>query len=149
MSQIQHRRSLLLRHQFNPFGVEFLKINLCQSENGFWYSYLSYLVLRILRIFIPFVTKFSKKNSLESNFYFFTLYIKTNISLEEDSISSSEWFKEFDGEFESLTLQIPRLRAAAENFLTWWKFCQKVKLKTKSLKMEFFFRVLVAAQRRK
>jgi hypothetical protein len=83
----------------------------------FLYSYLSYLVLRILRIFIPFVTKFSKKFSLESNFYLFTVYIKTNIILEEDSISSSKWFKEFDGascEFESLTLQIPWLWAAGE-----------------------------------
>jgi hypothetical protein len=43
--------------------------------------------------------------------------MKTNIFLEEDSISSSKWFKEFDGassEFESLTLPIPWLRADGE-----------------------------------
>jgi hypothetical protein len=39
------------------------------------------------------------------------------MSLEEDSIFSSKWCKEFDGtfgEFESLTLQIPWIRAAGE-----------------------------------
>jgi len=66
---------------------------------------------------------------MEPNFNLFTVYIKTNISLEEDSICSSKWYKEFDGtfgEFESLILQIPRLRAAGEisepdeNFAKKW-----------------------------
>ncbi len=55
---------------------------------------------------------------MEPNFDLITFYIKTNISLEEDSICSSKLFKEFDGtsgEFESLlTPQIPRLWAAGE-----------------------------------